>query len=296
MTTSTVAHPVQTLREHVTALEAAITVCLADPKPKPVHKLRTVTRRIEAQLTLLSLLPGLPPHTKQAKKARKLLKALRRAAGNLRDLDVQQDLIQEKTDQNTQKESNQLLKTLKHQRVQAEAELVHLLHKHQSRLALTLESLLETFEPAERLPLTATQLTTLTQKWFAQSLPNHPRHDVSDNPDALHTIRKSAKLARYIAENAPKSARRPRKLAAAFESLQQSGGNWHDWLVLSSLAHDHLGSSSALTQTFRRRCQTSLKTYQTHLSTLSLPPHLNHPSLHPPQSLTRPVVVPPQHH
>jgi CHAD domain-containing protein len=296
MATSTIAHPIQTLREQATALEAAVTLCLAGPKPKPVHLLRTTTRRIEAQLTLLSLLPGLPPHPKPAKKARRLLKELRRAAGHVRDLDVQSDLIEEKTSASTRKESRQLRKTLKHQRTQAEANLIETLDKHQSKLTLAIESLLKALKPVESLTLTSTRLTALTQDWFAQSLPTHSGPDDPNDPDALHTIRKLAKLARYIVETAPKSARNPRKLAAAFESLQQSGGHWHDWLVLTDLAHNHLGSSSALTQTFRRHCQTALKTYQAHLSTPGLPPHPNHPPLHPPQSPPRPVIVPTQHH
>ena len=293
MATSTIAHPIQTLREQVTALEAAITLCLANPKPKPVHLLRTTTRRIEAQLTLLSLLRGLPPHRKPAKKSRRLIRELRRAAGQVRDLDVQIGLIKEKTSASTQKESRQLRKPLKRQRTQTETDLIKLLNNHQTKLTLALESLLKTLTPAERLTLTTTQLTTLTRDWFTRKLPTKPN---PDDPDQLHAIRKTAKLARYIAETAPNSARSAHKLAATFESLQQSGGNWHDWLILTNLAHNHLGNSSALAQTFRRHCQTALSTYRTHLSTLSLPPHPNHPPLQPPQRLPRPVIVPPQHH
>ncbi|HMF64516.1 MAG TPA: CHAD domain-containing protein [Edaphobacter sp.] len=267
MAVSPKASPIQTLRDHVTHLEAAITLCLADPKPKPVHLLRTTTRRIEAQLTLLSLLPHLPPHRKQAKKAQRLLKELRRAAGQVRDLDVQRDLIKDKTSAATQKESLQLRNALKDQRTQTEADLLQILDKHQSKLALTLESLLEALAPAERLSLTPTQLTHLTQSWFTRNIPS-----THDDPDQLHTIRKTAKLARYIAETAPNSARTARKVAASFESLQQSGGEWHDWLILAAIAEDHLGKSSPLTQTFHRQCQTSLTTYRNHLHTFTPTP------------------------
>jgi CHAD domain-containing protein len=292
MATSTISRPIRTLREQTTTLEAALTLCLANPKPKPIHLLRTTTRRIEAQLILLSLLPGLPPHRKEAKKSHRLLKELRQAAGQVRDLDVQIDLIKQKTSASTQKESRQLRTTLKHQRTQSEADLIETLNNHQSKLTRALEALLKALAPAERLTLTATQLINLTRDWFTRKLPHNPN---PDDPDQLHTIRKSAKLARYIAETAPKSSS-ARKLAAAFESLQQSGGNWHDWLVLSTIAHDHLGNSSALAQTFRHRSQTALSTYRTHLSTLSLPPHPNHPTLHPLQHLPRPRIVPSQHH
>ncbi|HEY6413295.1 MAG TPA: CHAD domain-containing protein [Edaphobacter sp.] len=261
MPTSTSARPIQTLRDQITNLEAAITVCLADPGPKAVHKLRTTTRRVEAQLTLLDLLSDLPPHQKTEKKARRILKKLRRAAGNIRDFDVQIHLIEAKTSATTKEASDHLTKTLADQRTQAEADLTDILNKHQAKLTRTLEALLEALEPAKSQTLTATQLTTLAQNWFTHALPAkiHP-----DDSDQLHTIRKIAKLTRYIAETAPKSARTPRKLAAVFESLQQAGGEWHDWLILSAIAYDKLGDSS-LTQAFRRQCQTALAAYRTRL-------------------------------
>jgi CHAD domain-containing protein len=264
MTTSTSARPIQTLREQITNLEAAITICLADPSPKPVHKLRTSTRRVEAQLALLSLLPGLPPHRKPEKEARRLLKKLRRAAGNIRDVDVQLGLIEEKTSTSTKEASDRLSTTLRNQRTQSEADLLYILNKHQAKLTRSLESLLEALDPAKCQTLPATQLSVLAQDWFTQNVPSET---MPDDPDQLHAIRKTAKLARYIAETAPKSARAPRKLAATFESLQQAGGEWHDWLILSAIAHDKLGDSP-LTQVFRGHCETALLNYRDHIQSL----------------------------
>ena len=264
MTTSTSARPIQTLREQTTNLEAAITVCLADPSPRPVHKLRTSTRRVESQLTLLSLLPGLPLHQKPEKEARRLLRKLRRAAGTVRDLDVQIDLIQEKASESTKEASDDLSTVLKLQRAQAEANLLRILNKHQAKLTRSLESLLEALAPIKSQTLPATQLSVLAKDWFAQNIPSET---IPDDPDQLHAIRKTAKLARYIAETAPKSARTPRKLAAAFESLQQAGGDWHDWLILSAIAQDKLGDSP-LTQAFRGYCETALVNYRSHIQSL----------------------------
>ena len=87
--------PVQVLREHITALEAAISVCLATPDGKPVHKLRTETRRAEALLLLLALVPGLPEHRKEAAALLRSLARLRRAAGGVRDLDVHRKMLEE---------------------------------------------------------------------------------------------------------------------------------------------------------------------------------------------------------
>lgn len=267
-TSSTLAHPVRTLREHVTALEAAITLCLADPKPKAVHRLRTTTRRIEGQLAMLGVLSGVPNHQKPARKANRALRKLRRAAGNVRDIDVQIDLIgsvaSEKPSRPLKQDSIKLRKILAKDREEFSQKLVRILHREQADLALTLESLFDTLEPAESLALAPTQLVALTQSWFKQNTPPAPKDD-SENPDHLHDIRKVAKLARYIAENAPKRAKTPRRVAESFEKLQQSGGDWHDWLVLSEIARDELGTSSPLTETLMRRSHTALTSYRRHL-------------------------------
>ena len=86
-----------------------------------------------------------------------------------------------------------------------------------------------------------------------------------ENPDHLHSLRKNAKLARYIAENAPKSAKTPRRLAASFESVQEAGGHWHDWLVLAEIAAGKVGPTSPLTKAFTQRCRLALTIYQRHL-------------------------------
>lgn len=257
------AHPVRSLRELTTALAAAITLTLADPRPRAVHQLRTISRRIEAQLELLSLLPGLPKRGKYEKKARKLLRKLRRAAGRVRDLDVQQDLTQSKS-----KDAEQLRKRLKRQRDEDTEHLLDTIRKHQPKLTLTLEAILSALEPAKSTALPIPRLCELTMHWYIHNVPA-----AAQNAEQLHAIRKSAKLARYIAESAtspddPKPSSEARRLARTFESLQHSGGKWHDWLTLSEIAHRELGSSSRLTQSFGRRCERSLAAYQRHLKSL----------------------------
>lgn len=265
---STSAHPIQILREYVTAFEAAITLCLADPKTKPVHRLRTMTRRIEAQLALLDLLPGIPDHTKLARKTKRILKKVRRAAGEVRDLDVQMDLIQsiakEKPTLKITKEADRLHSRLEEDRKESAAKLLHLLQQQRSDLAPLLEDLLNSLKPADHLSLGSSQLTNLAKSWFHNNLP--PTRDrETDNPDHLHSMRKVAKLTRYLAENAPKEARTTRRLAQSFEDLQQSGGEWHDWLVLAEIGKKKLGSSSALTLEFSDRSNIALAAYKQHL-------------------------------
>jgi CHAD domain-containing protein len=252
------AHPIGVLRDLVTTLEAAITVTLADPKTKPVHQLRTTARRIEAQLELLSLLPDLPKHAKPAKRARKLLRKLRRAAGRVRDLDIQRDLTKSKSP-----DAHRLRSLFKQQREKEAERLLDIIHKHQPKLTRALEALLKALASAEDLALSAPRLVELTLHWYTHHVPAS-----AQTPDEFHAIRKSAKLARYMAESPTEPIQSTRKLAQTFESLQQSGGAWHDWLTLSDIAHRELGSSSTLTQSFAHNCEKSLAAYQRHLKSL----------------------------
>jgi CHAD domain-containing protein len=144
------------------------------------------------------------------------------------------------------------------------------LRRRQADIAILLESLLETLESVEGLALSSAQLTTLARDWFVSNTPPEPEND-ADNPDHLHALRKNAKLARYIAENAPRSAKTPRRLAASFESVQEAGGHWHDWLVLAEIADNKLGSASPLTKAFTQRRHLALTVYRRHLREVPAP-------------------------
>lgn len=269
---NTLAYPIRSLRKQVTALEAAITLCLADPKTRPVHRLRTTTRRIEGQLAMLKIVPKVPRHRKQAGEARRLLKKLRRAAGEVRDIDVHMGLIDQIAAQEASSElksdAAKLKEKLEADRKEHAEELLKVLEKRQSEVTLALEELLKALAPVETLALSATELTKLAERWYRKNLP--PETGKSrDEPEYLHTIRKVAKLARYIAENAPENAKTPRTLAAGFESLQQSGGDWHDWMVLKQIAGKSTGRSSALTKLLAGRNRTALQAYRRHLAEFS---------------------------
>jgi CHAD domain-containing protein len=266
---STAAHPVRNLREHTTALEAAVIVCLADPERRSVHRLRTTTRRIEGQLALLAAMPGVPEHEKQGRRVRRILKKFRRAAGGVRDTDVQIELLDSVASSSSspslRRDSTKLHSHLKAGRGKAAQRLLKLLRRNGAELAGTMEKLLEVLEPAQSLSISPTKLAALATNWFSQNIPQDFRSNPED-PDQLHAIRKTAKLARYMAENAPKSASGVRDRARAFESVQEAGGQWHDWLVLASVADKELGSASVLTKSFTRRCRLALTAYQRRLN------------------------------
>lgn len=268
-------HPVQILGEQLTGIEAALLVCLADPARNSVHRLRTLTRRVEAQLELIGHLPEIPKHRKQAVRLRRTLKRLRRAAGAVRDLDVHCKRLEEMEAETKHRQSPELqalsrgaTKLLGHLQAERGMEARHLrevLEEDHVKLAAAAEKLLRTLEPAEQLSLTG---TALAQQ--AQALPT--RDGLLENSDPialkqqdLHSLRKAAKAARYMAETAPESAK-ARAVAQHFEALQQAGGQWHDALELSRAARRFLGKGHELTVALTAERNRLLHQYQQALS------------------------------
>lgn len=266
--------PVETLHQLSTSLEAAALECLARPRKKAVHKLRTSTRRIEAQLELFALLPDLPSPAKPRKKTMRLLSKVRHAAGQVRDLDVQLDLIADeaKTKNGSpptpklRAEANALRRTLRQKREAEAGKLLTLLRKEETRLPDTLHKLRDALAPAESTTLTEPRLIALVRDYYEghSGLCDHAKPP--QNPERLHEIRKQAKLARYLAESAPASAASAHRLAARFEDLQQAGGTWHDFELLADVATDELGKSAQLPERFHARAERSLAAYKHKLS------------------------------
>jgi len=271
------AHPVQHLRQAVASLEASALHCLTRPGKIAVHRLRTSTRRVQAQLELLSTLPGLPPHDLQANKATRLLKQLRQAAGRVRDIDVQRDLVRGEVadgaavdvtphSSELRCEARRLRRILKRNGEEATDRLLRLLHKQRARLPIVFTELLDALTTAESVALNEAELIAMTRDCFRKlRVPSLP-DAAPQEPGALHEIRKRAKLARYLAESAPRSFLEAHHLAARYEELQQAGGEWHDWLVLSEFATDELGNVAMLPHRFAAHVESALQEFQRRLS------------------------------
>jgi CHAD domain-containing protein len=269
--------PIEALRNAIQSIEAAALVCQASPKKKPVHHLRTWTRRIQAQLELIALLPDAPQAPEQRDKALGILKKLRHAAGRVRDLDVERDLIAQETARikgssriaiAVRKQARKLRKRLKQQRDEDADTLLSLLKKQRKKLPLVLKDLCDVFAPMKDTALTEEKLTGLIRDWYVRCNPQQLPLPAEDQHEALHTIRKRAKHARYMAEFAPKTAVRAQRLAARFEAVQQIGGAWHDWLQLQDVATKNLGKSAQLPQRFAARAERSLRAYKGRLAKL----------------------------
>ncbi|MDQ2839566.1 MAG: CHAD domain-containing protein [Acidobacteriota bacterium] len=283
VSTQQFAHPVQTLRDNIAGLKTAIALVLVNPKKKAVHRLRTTARRIEAQLTLLEQIAQLSKHAGPARKATRLLRKFRRAAGKVHDLDIQRDLLKNpqqlkrainrpsnsepfsqafQLNRHLVQDTKSLRKTLKYRR-EAEAHgLVRMLRRHHVRLSRALGNLLEALVPPESLTVSAARVFTLTRDWYHREL--RTRSKPNPTPDELHAIRKSAKLARYIAESSLSA--KPQQLARVFEDLQQSGGTWHDLLQLHEVAQHELGKDSPVTKSLARMTESTVRDYRRKLA------------------------------
>ena len=289
------ARPVDVFHERVEALDAAMVIARASPKKGPVHSLRTAARCVEAQLSLLEMLPGLPPHKEEADEVRKRLKKVRRATGVVRDLDVQRDLIQrdvltktrwgkDSRDKSLRSDALRLRRHLKRRREQMSMKMVKVLCKEEGKLALALLSLEDALETARNRILPVQQLAARIERWFhlntARSHQFGSTHtqtkegnvlaspmQVSEKLDreTLHELRKRAKLCRYMVESLPLGYRSSRQIAIRFRDIHEAGGNWHDWLLLEEVASERKGKQADLTKRYAERRLQALGDYRSQL-------------------------------
>ncbi len=314
--------PVRVLRDHVTALEAALSVCLADPNLRVVHRLRTGTRRLEAQLILLDLIPSAPAHGEASTALRRELRRLRRAAGEVRDLDVhgrhlelldtitpspsspaaepgkpaeraepenasapapaEQGTANPATASPTTSDpaasatavrhgSAKLAERLGRKRARAAADLQRLLGRRQGKAALAAEALLKSLRAAGNLKLSAELLLRATETVLYRDGLLHGAATGKLDEAELHAVRKSAKLARYLAETMPANPA-VKAAAARFEALQEAGGRWHDALELARAARKYLGRHHPLTLAFAADRRRHLAAYRASLRAIPAPP------------------------
>jgi CHAD domain-containing protein len=293
--------PVLAFTAQVEALGAAMLVALASAEVGAVHKLRTATRRVEAQMTLLEALATgpkplpLPPHADEVAAVKKRLRKVRRAAGAVRDLDVQCDSIRMDAPVKTEvdagtpgdtirKDAKKLRKYLEGQREHEVATLLAVLRREEQKLASSLLVLETVLKPARLKVVTQPVLVDRMEHWFTQVTHAVLRIRIKDdeqpndalqravealNEDALHAIRKAAKLARYMAESTPEGSP-AYVLAEQFEAMQEAGGTWHDWLMLEQLSAEFHGKRAPLTERYRNHRDAALAEY--HLKLVELLP------------------------
>ncbi len=299
-----VAYPVRVLEDHITGLEAAISLCLAEPDHKPVHKLRTETRRIAALVSLVDLVPEMPEHRKEAAALLRRLRKLRRAAASVRDLDVHRKMLEafgavenEAAQQNgaetrpwaaakvkataglpapppaarddaaeLSKAAAELRDSMGRSREEAAGQLQQVLARQQRKTTGAAQELLRVLHPARDFELAGHDLLRDAEATFTRNRLLAPDRVEDLSADELHTVRKAAKRARYLAEALPQDAA---LVAAAqrFEELQEAGGQWHDALEITAAARQHFGKHHELTVVYRAQRDRELAHYRALLLT-----------------------------
>ncbi len=279
------------------SLDAAMLVAVTAAEIGAVHKLRTTTRRLEAHLRLVDLLEhatrpkNIPEHATEAKAVNGRLRKVRRAAGTVRDLDVQADAIwydapaktaaKDEVVATVRRQAKALRKHLNHAREIEAEKLIGILHAQQQKLAASLRALEQAIKPASVPTIESSKMVARIEQWFAgevRKLLPPVRESRKTKPalkarleqldeDALHTLRKAAKLCRYMAESAPEDSP-VRIIASRFEAVQEAGGKWHDWLLLARLSKGFHGKKAELTQRYTQHSQQALADYYRSLEEL----------------------------
>ncbi len=218
------------------AFLAALEQCVEGAEPEAVHRVRTGSRRLQAMIE--STTPS-GAFGKLTKARLRQLKKIRRAAGPVRDLDVQRKLLEQWTSgeggRPLRDQALALDAWLKNQRNGQAKKMLEAISKPQQRLAEL--GPLPRFETGE----SSSGADALAMDFFARAAYAMPHLDAEN----LHDFRKAAKKARYVAEGGGlERASEPSSVGKALKRVQDAIGEWHDWLCLQRDARKALGEDA----------------------------------------------------
>ena len=197
---------------------------------KDAHRLRTSIRRIEVAMEAA---PG------GTWKVQKQLNGLRRAAGHVRDIDVQTDLLQGLDAGDYSSDCTALKNILLRRREKLEKWAAKKVAKE---LGKDLEGRLERVAKAieeSKTPIHGTgrkRVESIRQRYVEFTT------EVPLDGDPLHDLRKATKRLRYELEAIP--GREARALEQDWKAVQDSIGDWHDWATLTEEGEKRLEQKS----------------------------------------------------
>jgi CHAD domain-containing protein len=261
------------------AFNAAVAKGIEDADPEAVHRMRTGSRRLQALLeaTLREAGPAGHALEKPTRTWLRELKQVRRAAGAVRDLDVQRKLLadwigkqmpkQETTPVSEAsppaeiKQAEMLDAWLKSERKRLARGMQKEIKKRQQALAegqgtlFTVLTRVPLGRPRALRPADAVALEEFVRATDAMPLLHG---------ENLHDFRKATKKARYVAEAGTEG---DSSVAKALKRIQDAIGEWHDWLCLGEETQAALGQDAPeLTAAFQgeieRHFAAALKTTQ----------------------------------
>lgn len=248
------------LRQLSSEWTAELRRCLNDPGVEEVHKVRTGTRRLEAQLeTFLEMeKPRKGTFTKPAAAWMKQMKKIRRAAGSVRDLDVHRKLMEEFTgvgkkgrklhEEGKQSEIERSTPTpggvttieeqaeildrwLQKRRDRQSAKLLKQIEKRLPKIEKVSGDFLDAYASYQPKSGSHAAPEQMALHAFARLSEEMPQLNALN----LHDFRKRAKKARYLTESENPTPR-AEKIGKTIKKIQDVIGDWHDWLALSEEA------------------------------------------------------------
>lgn len=200
------------------------------------------------------------------------IKRIRKAAGLVRDIDVNRKLANKITEESANRAERSKLEAIHKDNEELQCKLRRLRRK----LARKLKNLLGTAEvdlhrKLQRVKRRASKLTDqklapleIAQRWTLAASVKNRRGSEAD----IHEIRKQTKIARYVAEL--QSDSKPAvALARRLQRVQDAIGYWHDLDLLGDVAAKQLGAEALLTQTIKQRGEAALRNAQEFLKLLT---------------------------
>lgn len=239
---------------------AALEACRDRPRPKAVHQLRTTARRFEALLNEAKRRQDEDSKFgRKIDRALKALKPIRGAAGPVRDIDVQMELLAEYVDESAdgpkiaeehdelEAEIRKLQAKLRKKRKDASARLISVIEDATDKALRGLDPL--------RTRLADLEWNSLLKD--AIGIQRGAKDLAIADAESLHLYRKRVKFARYLGEMDASTA--AEHFAQRMKRVLDAIGAWHDWMLLAQLAKKALGSSSPLAGLLKKERDRSLK-------------------------------------
>jgi len=188
-----------------------------------IHRFRTNSRRVEA------LVAELVPESANQRKLLKQLSKLRKKAGKVRDLDVQQAFLKELKMPDRQNHRAELIEQLREE---------HELRVRKIRHSFDSGSLKKL---GKRLRRAKAEVKFAGIDPLDLALKRLPKpQGAALNEQQLHAWRIAAKRARYLAELAGDSSE-AKEFIAQLKTVQDEIGQWHDVLKLEQRAEERFG-------------------------------------------------------
>lgn len=213
-----------------------------NPAPAQVHRLRTRARKVEAIAAALQA-----ADSKRTKRLLKLIKPVRKAAGDVRDMDVLTgDLLHMPQNGNPEATNDSLIRLVEHLgtvRRKSADDLLRALNRQRSPARRSLKQYVKLVQSVwkGKKPAPIEIARTLESPDGSGSLASSLMTELREWPrltgQNIHAFRLKVKELRYVLQLFPGA---DRGLVDSLGKVKDGIGDWHDWQQLAGIARDVL--------------------------------------------------------